>query len=94
MSEVSVTIALFAAYQDAFGAPEIRRRFPAGTTVRAVLDKLLCERPELEIWREVTRFGIDYKFVSPDTILHDGNEVALIPPVSGGSGATGETQIP
>lgn len=83
-SEISVEIALFAAYQDAFGVPRLQRRFPPGTPVEAVLEALIGERPELCVWREVTRFGIDLQFVSPDTILHDGAEVVLIPPVSGG----------
>ncbi|MEQ8961643.1 MAG: MoaD/ThiS family protein, partial [Coleofasciculus sp. C2-GNP5-27] len=35
-------------------------------------------------WRDLTRFGINLQFVEPDTILQAGDEVVLIPPVSGG----------
>lgn len=47
-------------------------------------DRLIAEHPELSQWRDVTRFGINLIFVEPNTILQDGDEVVLIPPVSGG----------
>ena len=83
-SSVAVTVKLFAAYQEAYGVPELALEFPAGTPVVAVQERLIAEHPELEQWRNLTRFGIDLQFVEPDTILQDGNEVVLIPPVSGG----------
>ena len=81
---VKVTVKLFAAYQEAYGVPELRLEFPVGTTVQAVRDCLVNDYPQLEQWREVTRFGINFQFVGPDTELQDGDEVVLIPPVSGG----------
>ena len=83
-SSVAVTVKLFAAYQEAYGVPELALEFPIGTPVVAVQERLIAEHPELEQWRNLTRFGIDLQFVEPDTILQDGNEVVLIPPVSGG----------
>jgi sulfur-carrier protein len=82
--EISVTIKLFAVYQEAFGTTEISYQFPPHTPVRAVLDRLTLDRPELAKWHDVTRFGINMEFVDPDTTMHDRDEVVLIPPVSGG----------
>jgi len=79
-----VTVKLFAAYQEAYGVPEISLGLPVGTTVAEVCDRLLQEHPELEKWRDLTRFGVNLNFVEPDTPLQDGDEVVLIPPVSGG----------
>ncbi|MBD2258460.1 MoaD/ThiS family protein [Pseudanabaena sp. FACHB-2040] len=81
---VTVIVKLFAAYQEAYGQSEIELAFPAGTTVVAVCDRILTDHPELEQWRALTRFGINLQFVEPDTPLQDGDEVVLIPPVSGG----------
>ena len=81
---VTVTVKLFAAYQEAYGQPEIKLTFPAGTAVEAVCDRILTDHPELEQWRPLTRFGINLQFVEPGTPLQDGDEVVLIPPVSGG----------
>lgn len=85
MSEtVQITVKLFAAYQEAYGVPELSLDFPSGSTAAAVRDRLLQEHPELESFRDVTRFGVNLNFVDPDTPLQDGDEVVLIPPVSGG----------
>ncbi|MER3589464.1 MAG: molybdopterin synthase sulfur carrier subunit, partial [Mastigocladus sp. ERB_26_1] len=77
-------VKLFAAYQEACGVPELVLEFPENTPVVAVRDRLIAEHPELSKWRDVTRFGVNLIFVEPDTILQDGDEVVLIPPVSGG----------
>ena len=83
-SAITVTVKLFAAYQEAYGVPELVLEFPPETPVAAVLDRLEALHPELSQLRDVTRFGVNLQFVEPDTILQDGDEVVLIPPVSGG----------
>jgi molybdopterin synthase sulfur carrier subunit len=86
MSEpsISVTVKLFAAYQEAYGVSELVRQFPPGTPVKAVLDNFIEEHPPLNRWRTLTRFGVNLQFVEPDMVMQDGDEVVLIPPVSGG----------
>lgn len=81
---ITVIVKLFAAYQEAYGVPEQVLEIPAGTAVAAVCDRLISEHPELAQWRDLTRFGVNLQFVEPDTLLQDGDEVVLIPPVSGG----------
>lgn len=83
-SSVTVTVKLFAAYQEAYSVPELVLKFSLQTPVSAVLDTLITEHPELAQWRNLTRFGVNLQFVEPDAILQDGDEVVLIPPVSGG----------
>ena len=81
---VKVTVKLFAAYQEAYGSSELALEFPQNTPVAAVRDRLISEQPQLSQWRDLTRFGINLQFVEPDTLLQDGDEVVLVPPVSGG----------
>lgn len=81
---VTITVKLFAAYQDALGMPEVQLDFPPATPVSAVRDRLIDEHPNLAQWRDLTRFGINFRFVEPDTPIQSGDEVVLIPPVSGG----------
>jgi len=81
---ITVTVKLFAAYQEAYGVSELVREFPPGTPVSAVLDNIINEHPELNRWRSLTRFGVNLQFVEPDMVMQDGDEVVLIPPVSGG----------
>jgi molybdopterin synthase sulfur carrier subunit len=84
MTTITVTVKLFAAYQEAYQAPELTLNLPVGSSVSSVRDRLINEHPELEPWRDLTRFGINYQFVTPDTQITDGDEIVLIPPVSGG----------
>ena len=83
-SNITVTVKLFAAYQEAYGVPELKLKLPSQTPVKAVLEYLLAEKPELEQWRDLTRYGVNLQFVDSETILQNGDEVVLIPPVSGG----------
>ena len=83
-SSIQVTLKLFSIYQDAYGQPEQIIKCPVGTTVGNLCDRLIAEHPSLLMWRSVTRFGINLDFVPEETVLKDGDEVVLIPPVSGG----------
>ena len=83
-SAITITIKLFAVYQEVYGVNELVWDFPHGTIVQTVCDRLIAEHPELRKWRELTRFGVNLQFVEPDTILQNGDEVVLIPPVNGG----------
>ena len=84
MAEIEITLKLFAAYQEALGMEETLLVLPVGTTVGEVCDRLIAEHPELAQWKELTRFGVNLQFVEADTLLKAGDELVLIPPVSGG----------
>jgi sulfur-carrier protein len=81
---ITITVKLFAAYQEVYGLPELLLKLPKGTTVGEVRDRLLDERPQLEKWRNLTRLGVNLQFVESEAVLQEGDEVVLIPPVSGG----------
>ena len=83
-SSITITVKLFAAFGEAYGVSEITLELPPDTPVSQVLESSIAQHPQLEQWRDRTRFGLNMEFVSPDTILQDGDEVVLIPPVSGG----------
>lgn len=80
----SIVVKLFAAYQEAVGAAERDFQVTPGTTVADIRDRLIAEYPDLEAWRSQTRFGVNLEFVEADTVLQLGDELVLIPPVSGG----------
>ncbi len=83
-SSITITVKLFAAFGEAYGVSELTLELPPDTPVSQLLESSIAQYPQLEQWRSRTRFGINMEFVSPDTILQDGDEVVLIPPVSGG----------
>jgi sulfur-carrier protein len=81
---ITVTVKLFAIYQETLQQPEIQLQLPIATPIAAVCDRLIADHPSLEPWRSLTQFGRNLEQVPPETILEDGDEVVLIPPVSGG----------
>ncbi|MEO1395610.1 MAG: MoaD/ThiS family protein [Cyanobacteria bacterium J06634_5] len=81
---ITVTLKLFAVYQEALGVPEKEMVLPVGITAGEVRDRLLRDHPTLTRWRDLTRFGINLQFAEADTPLKNGDELVLIPPVSGG----------
>lgn len=81
---VTVTVKLFAAYQDALGQSELTLAVPSGTTVEQVGDRIRSTHPGLSALAGITRYGINLAFVEPATPVQEGDEVVLIPPVSGG----------
>lgn len=81
---ITVTVKLFAIYQETCGVPELILTLPSQTTAADVLESLIARHPELDAWRPVTRFGVNLNFVEGAIALQDGDELVLVPPVSGG----------
>lgn len=86
MSEktINITVKLFAIYQEIYNQPELTLTVAENTTVTDIFHMMLTEHPELSSWQEITRFAINMEFVPADTHLKNGDELVLIPPVSGG----------
>lgn len=80
----TITVKLFAAYQEAYGKPEVVLEVASGMTVGEVGDRIRYPFPVLQALAEVTRYGVNLGFVDPSTVVQEGDEVVLIPPVSGG----------
>lgn len=83
-TNIQVTVKLFAIFQETFGVAELTMHLESDACVSQVFDHLVSQQPHLEKWRSLTRYAINLNFVDPHTVLQHGDEVALIPPVSGG----------
>lgn len=81
---IKVLVKLFAAYQEVVGSSELTLEFPSGSTAKQVGEYFWTQYPALDSLKSVTHFGINLNFVPADTRLQAGDEVVLIPPVSGG----------
>ncbi len=82
-----IHVVAFATAAEALGSPEIEWELDPGATVEALRTSLVASHPSLEaIWPRLA-IAIDGELVGPQAPLAEGNEVALLPPVSGGSGA-------
>jgi molybdopterin synthase sulfur carrier subunit len=81
---IQINVKLFAIFQEVFATDELQMQLESGTTVAQVFNRLAAQHPKLEQWRSLTRYAINLNFAEPHTVLSNGDEVALIPPVSGG----------
>ena len=82
--DIQITVKLFAIFQEVFATDEIQVKLNSGASVSEIFDRLVSQYPNLEQWRSLTRYAINLSFAESNTILKNGDEVALIPPVSGG----------
>lgn len=79
-----VTVRLFARLRDIVGIGELRRELPAGATAGDVWNTLAAEHAALSAYRQVSSCAVNEEYASFSAALHDGDEVAFLPPVSGG----------
>lgn len=59
-------------------------RVAPGTRLAELTDRLEAENPRLAEARGRIRYAVNCAYADPQTVLRPGDEVALIPPVSGG----------
>jgi molybdopterin synthase catalytic subunit len=91
-----IRVRLFAMQRQVAGTKEIRLEVPLGSTVDDAWNAVVVTVPALAPSRGFLRFAVNGKYADPTTPLADGDELACIPPVSGGSddeateGATNE----
>jgi molybdopterin converting factor subunit 1 len=79
-----ISVKLFAILRDRAGAGEITLDLPEGTTAGAVATAVCQRFPELADLAKRSAVALNFEYVPTDTALKNGDEVALIPPVSGG----------
>ncbi|HEU5329134.1 MAG TPA: molybdopterin converting factor subunit 1 [Thermomicrobiales bacterium] len=84
---MKITLRYFALWREELGRDEETREVAPGTTAGALADVVAAERPRLVGLRRATLLMVNQEYVPASTPLQDGDEVAVIPPVSGGSGA-------
>jgi molybdopterin converting factor subunit 1 len=78
-------IKLFATYREIVGSKELTWTARDGERVDDILRSLLEKYPRLTPHRDTMLLAVNQAFASPDAVLQDGDEVAVMPPVSGGS---------
>lgn len=79
-----VTLLLFARLRDLVGAPELARQAPEGATVDTVWQALAAEFPAVAPYRPSISAAVNASYARFSAPVADGDEVAFLPPVSGG----------
>ena len=80
-----VTVRLFARLRDIAGAAELTREVAPGATIGAVWNGLVAEFPEMGRYERSISSAVNADYARMNRELREGDEVAFLPPVSGGS---------
>lgn len=91
MTPVRLRIRLFAIQRELAGTREVALEVPDGATIETAWLALVERFPSLGPGRASVRFARNGVYADPDATLADGDELACIPPVSGGGEPDGPT---
>lgn len=86
-----IQVKFFALARDLAGTAQATMDLPEGATVGQAWDEIIANHPGLARYREEFLVAVNRRFAEADRRLAEGDEVAIIPPVSGGQ--TPEPQV-
>lgn len=81
---MQINVLAFARVREILGSNEMTVHTAGTATVRELWEQLAAQHAELVPFHSSIRFARNGTIVAPETPLQDGDEVALLPPVSGG----------
>jgi molybdopterin synthase catalytic subunit len=84
-NEITVRVLFFGAARDAAGHTEVEVVLRGTPTASSALAQLLEEFPDLNRFGRSLLFAVNQEYAAADRVVHDGDELAVFPPVSGGS---------
>ena len=79
-----VKVKLFAAPREALQRGEVEQELPAGTSVGGLMEQLALHYAALRPYVTSVKVAVNRRYARSADELHDGDEVALLPPVGGG----------
>lgn len=80
-----VKVLYFGTLKDLFALEQQPLELPEGATVEVLLSLLRAQTSkQSDLWKTLA-VAVNRDYVGLETVLREGDEVALLPPVSGGS---------
>ena len=81
-----VTVRYFAVFRERLGRSDETLELPAGATAAAAIETLAKQHAPIAQLAGRFRIAVNQEMTDDARVLADGDELALIPPVAGGSG--------
>ncbi len=82
---MDVTVRLFASLREKAGTSNLTLSVPEGTNVEQLLSLVQSEKLELDGAIKGVLVAINHEYASANTVINESDDLALIPPVSGGA---------
>ena len=83
--QVSIRVLFFGAARDVVAANQLDLSLDAPATVSSAFQNLIARFSQLERFGRSLLFAVNQEYATPDTLLKENDELAVFPPVSGGS---------
>lgn len=81
---IKIRLKLFSVAKDLAGFDEKVIEVPTGSPSDSIFGYLIQQNPKFERWKPSLRIAVNMEYVDKTKVLCEGDEVAVIPPVSGG----------
>jgi len=81
---MTITLRFFATLRSHFHAEQKEITLDRPKTAREIFEELFESREDSARFLPFTRFAVNCEYVPPETLVRDNDELAFIPPVSGG----------
>ena len=79
-----VTIRLFARLREVAGTGELTRELQADATVAGLWDQMVRDYPAMAAYKPSLSCAVNAEYARFKSPIADGDEIAFLPPVSGG----------
>lgn len=79
-----IKVRFFAILRDAAGVEAVDLEIASGETVESLFEKIVAKYPSIQKYAAAISYAVNAEYAAPDTPLKNGDELALIPPISGG----------
>jgi molybdopterin synthase catalytic subunit/molybdopterin converting factor small subunit len=93
-NQIAVRVLFFGAARDAVGQTEIMFSLSSATNAASAFNHVLDAFPALRRFGRSLLFAVNEEYAHPDREVFPGDELAVFPSVSGGSGPDAETRGP
>jgi len=90
---ISVRVLFFGAARDTAGTAEAELKLEPPLDSASAFEQVLKTYPDLRRFGKSLLFAVNQEYASPDREISDGDELALFPPVSGGSEKVAQTSV-
>ena len=90
--EIAVRVLFFGAARDAVGQAEVDFVLQGTPTAESAFAAVMKKFPDLARFGRSLLFAVNQEYARADREVHDGDELAVFPPVSGGSSKAADSQ--
>jgi molybdopterin converting factor subunit 1 len=81
---MSLRVLFFASLADVVGSREVELDASEYPDVGSIFSRFEKDFPKMAEYRRAVMYAVNSEYASPETAVKDGDEIAFLPPVSGG----------